>query len=122
MRRRLTSSEHDEQTAVIRWWDVACKVYGFPYFALMAIPNAGKRSYGAAAWMRSEGLRVGIPDLFLAVPRCGLGGLWIEMKRGRNKPSGPQHLVIEYLSMQYAVIVAYSADEAIAAIKAHLRA
>ena len=114
---RPVASEHAEQVAVIQWWDRACRVYGFPPYVLMAIPNAGKRSYAAAAWMKAEGLRSGVPDMFLAIPRVALGGLWIEMKRGKNKPDAKQEEVMAYLSLRYAVRVCYSAEEAIATIK-----
>lgn len=120
MKRRLTASEHDEQAVVVQWWAHACSAYGLPHYALLAVPNAGKRSYAAAAWLRAEGLQPGTPDLFLAVPHGGKGGLFIEMKIGRNKPSESQEKMIRYLECGYECKVCYSADEAIAAIKVYL--
>lgn len=122
MKRRLTASEHDEQVCVISWWAHACSGYGLPHYALLAIPNAGKRSYAAAAWLRAEGLQPGTPDLFLAVPYRDKGGLWIEMKRKPNKPDESQEKMIRYLECGYEVRVCYSADEAINVIKAYLGA
>lgn len=124
MTRTLHPSEHAVQASVIQWWDIACKGYKLPPYALMAIPNAGKRSYAAANWMRAEGLRKGVPDLFLAVPSMGESacGLWIELKVGRNKPSAEQLALIKFLRVGYRVEVCYSAEEAIHCIKEYLAA
>lgn len=131
--RKPRATEHQEQAAVIAWWAHACKGYGLPEFALMAIPNAAKRSYALAARMRKEGLRAGIPDLFLAArPKKYWGsggpadydyfpGLWIEMKRKPNKPDANQQAVLLYLRQRgYHCVVAWSAEEAIRAVKAYL--
>ena len=127
MVRTLKISEHDMQTIVCSWWAHACGTYGLPHYALLAIPNAGKRSYAAAAWLRAEGLQPGTPDLFLAVPKRDadpfwMGGLWIEMKRKPNKPDESQQKMIQYLECAYTVRVCYSADEAISEIKRYLGA
>ena len=121
MRGRTT--EHAEQMAVCQWWRLACKTYKLPEFALFAIPNAAKRSMALAAYMKAEGLRSGIPDLFLAMATATYcSGLFIEMKVKPNKPQPEQNKVIAYLRTEgYAVEVCYSADEAIAAIKEYLQ-
>lgn len=127
MRRAAKSSEHQEQAAVIRWWSYGSSRCGLPEFALMAIPNAAKRSYALANRMKMEGLRKGIPDLFLAVPSNlanaqRVYGLWIEMKKKPNKPSTEQIEVLSFLQDKgYFVQVCYSADEAIKAIKEYLK-
>ena len=118
--RRIRSTEHDEQVAVCQWWAAACASYGLPERALLAIPNAARRSYALASYMKAEGLRAGTPDMLLAVPHRNLGGLWIEMKRKPNKPSDEQIEMIDFLECGYAVKVAYSADEAIDTIKEYL--
>lgn len=50
----------------------------------MAIPNGGRRSSITGARLKAEGVRAGIPDLFLAVPTDTSHGLWLEMKRKRG--------------------------------------
>ena len=118
-------SEHAMQAAVIDWWRLACRGYGLPEFALFAIPNAAKRSFRLAAYMRAEGMRAGVPDLLLAFGRWDrweLRGLFIEMKRKPNKVTPEQTLMIEYLlSEGYRVKVCWSSEEAIATIKDYLR-
>ena len=125
-------TEHAEQAAVFEW--AALMSNRYPALQLLfAIPNAGKRSYGAAAWMRNEGLKKGVPDMMLpSVYRPGQGnddeyllpnyaGLFIEMKHGKNKPKEEQLWWLNALEEEgYRCEVCYSADDAIAVIKDYL--
>lgn len=123
------TSEHTEQQAVFEWASLMSNRY--PELQLLfAIPNAGKRSYGAAAHMKAEGLRSGLPDLCLPIPRfrelpghgdTNYGALYIEMKRPGNKPKGNQlNWIGRLCAACNKVIVCYSADEAISVIKDYL--
>jgi len=38
----------------------------------------------------AEGVKRGVPDVFLPVARGGYHGLWIEMKYGKNKTTSNQ--------------------------------
>ena len=127
MKRTLRPSEHALQASIIDWWAIVCKRYGLPELALFAIPNAAKRSFKLAAYMKAEGLRAGIPDLFLAVALGAASGiivpgLFIELKTGRNKASLAQIAVAEYLRKAgYDVVFAWSFDEAVTAIRGYLK-
>ena len=117
-------SEHDSQRAVCDWWRLACKGYGLPEFSLFAVPNGGARHVAVARKLKAEGVRAGILDLVLTVPRIdlGCGALFVEMKRRPNKPSAEQEAVILYLRKRgYHAVVCYSAQEAITAISAYLK-
>ena len=76
-------TESDEQKWLFQW---AADVLGkYPELALMFhIPNEGKRSSRTGALMRREGLKRGVPDIFLPVPRGKYHGLFIELKRTKN--------------------------------------
>jgi hypothetical protein len=57
---------------------------------LFAIPNGGHRSKATAGILKSEGVRRGVADLFLAIPIMGMAGLFIEMKFKKGKQSAEQ--------------------------------
>lgn len=73
-------AEHREQVALMRWARYQEKV--IPELrSLFAIPNGGHRNIATARKMKAEGVKRGVPDLCLAVPRGEYHGLYIELKR-----------------------------------------
>ena len=85
----LGMSEHAEQAALFRWAALASGVH--PELRLMFhVPNGGARSKATAGRLKAEGVRAGVPDICLPVPRNGLGALYIELKRSATpgKPRG----------------------------------
>lgn len=118
-------TEHSEQCAVIAWadlqpYDNEHKIGAF----LFAIPNGGQRNKITAARLKAEGVRAGVPDLFLAIPRAPYSGLFIEMKRTKkslSKVSKEQRDKQALFSqIGYDVATCYGAEEAIKTIKAYL--
>lgn len=114
-------SEHKEQAAVIRWWDGtrhragAHLVYGLPIYALFSVPNSGRRSIMQAVWLKEEGLRRGIPDLQLAVPRGIYHGAVAEMKFGGGHETDEQTECLAFFKAQgYRTGVFWTAETAIA--------
>lgn len=73
-------TESTEQIHLFRW---AVLEYGkWPELELMYhVPNEGKRSYQTGQRMRMEGLKSGVPDICLPVPRGKYHGLYMELKR-----------------------------------------
>ena len=141
-KRQAMPSEHQEQAAVIQWWAVYAAAHKLDVRLLMAIPNgahlAGDDKSRAIQMvkLKATGLRVGAPDLLLAMPRRMLcpwvdgsrqqvetqdAGLFVEIKRLDGKLSADQHSFGLLLQAQgYAWVMAKGAGEAIAAIEAYL--
>ena len=118
----LSPSEHSEQTALIEWWRMYARWKSLPECLLMAIPNGGRRDAVTGARLHAEGVRAGIPDLFLAIASGEWHGLWIEMKRRRGGfLSDPQRTALLALKLEgYSTAVCYGWDEAREAIVDYL--
>lgn len=120
--KREGPSEHQEQCALIQWWRYECKLHGLPEFSLFAIPNGGQRNVIAGARLKAEGMRRGIPDLMLAVPRNNWHGLFLELKVAGNYPTAEQKEAMAFLiEQQYRAVLCYGAGEAISTIKEYLK-
>lgn len=117
-----STKEHTEQCEVIEWWEMRARDEGIDPRVLFAIPNGGVRHIGEAVKLKAEGVRKGIPDLFLAHPVAPFHGLFIEMKKSRGgKVSDDQRECIQFLSNEgYACTVARGADDAISCIDTYL--
>jgi hypothetical protein len=87
MARPASPLEHEEQSALFERTTYA--VAALPELAwLFAIPNGGYYlSPRAAGRLKAQGLKAGVPDTCLPVPRGRYAGLWIEMKRRDAVPS-----------------------------------
>lgn len=76
----MTPTEGEEQATLFHWCEMVKGKY--PELQLLFhIPNGGERRKSEAARMKAEGVKPGVPDLFLPVARGGYHGLFIEMKR-----------------------------------------
>ena len=95
----------------------------YPEIDLMFhIPNGGSRNKLEAANLKKQGVKAGVPDLFLPVSRGGYHGLFIELKHGKNKPTEKQTEWLKSLNEQgYAVAVCYGCEEASEKILKYLK-
>lgn len=112
--------EADEQETVIAW--AAWGSGQYPELGLIFhIPNGGSRNVKEAKNLKRQGVKAGVPDLFLPAAKHGYHGLWIEMKYGKNRTTPKQDWWINHLKKQgYFVRVCYGADEAIKVICSYL--
>lgn len=75
-------TEHAHQTALFVWAaQESPPCIRADLRSLFAIPNGGKRDAITAARLKAEGVRAGVPDIFLPVGKGRHLGLFIEMKR-----------------------------------------
>lgn len=116
-------SEAAEQTALLRWTELARAQYPALRW-LLAIPNGlAASSKGAAKRMKEQGMKAGVPDLFLPAPIPPHAGLWIEMKnRQGGRVSDVQREWHAYLAEAgYRVEVCRGWDEARLTLLDYLR-
>lgn len=117
--------EKDIQKALIEWSQyVPCRTHGgYIFDYLFATPNGGYRKLLEAVELKRQGVKAGVPDLFLALPSKGHHGLFLELKRDNKcKVTEAQNCFIERMKLVgYEAFVAYSLDEAISIIQNYLR-
>lgn len=81
--REPTPTEDAEQIMLFRWAEWQSGKY--PALHMMHhIPNGGKRGKAEAGRFRAMGVKAGVPDICLPVPKNVYAGLYIEMKRQRG--------------------------------------
>jgi len=93
-------SESQEQQALFQW--AAYNELNIPeLYLLHAIPNGGKRHITTAVRLKKEGVKSGVPDIFLPVANKKYHGLYIEMKdRKSGTTSDNQKIWIDNLYAQ----------------------
>ena len=126
-KRQAMPSEHQEQATVIAWWAIYAAAHKLDERLLMSLPNGahlagdGRQRAIQMHKLKATGLRVGAPDLLLAIAAGMAHGLFIELKRLDGKLSAEQHSFGMLLQSQgYAWVMAKGAGEAIRAIEAYL--
>lgn len=84
-------TEEQEQATLFQWANA--NRHTFPELALLyAVPNGGYRSPVTAAHMKRTGVKRGVPDMCLPVPRKGKHGLYIELKRLKGGKVSPDQI------------------------------
>lgn len=97
-------SESAEQIGFLRWFETA-----FHGVRIFHIPNGGHRAMTVAKKLKDEGVRSGVPDLYVPAWK-----LWVEMKRATGgRLSAEQKDWIAYLEgIGDTVLVAHGAKDA----------
>lgn len=119
--RYALKSEDTEQINVFSWAEWNRQRY--PALKLLHhIPNGGSRNKAEAVKLKQMGVRAGVPDLHLPVPRGVYCGLYIEMKydRGRVERSQKEFLQAAAEAGNFCV-VCYGADMAIRVLEEYMQ-
>ena len=112
-------SEASEQAALMQF--AALYQAQIPELAwLHHIPNGGRRDKVTAVQLKAQGVKTGVWDLFLPVPRNGKAGLYIEMKWGDNDLTKEQRAFRAFVEPHYATEVCYSWQHAATVLLAYL--
>lgn len=99
--------EAQEQEAIFQW--ISYNTTKYPELQLLFhIPNGGYRNKSEAINLKRQGVKAGVPDLFLPVARNKYHGLFIELKAQENKATQKQNDWIAHLRTQsYAAEVCH---------------
>lgn len=115
-----TSKEALEQEWLMNW----CRANRIKYpelELLFHVPNGGSRNTREAINLKKQGVKPGVPDLFLPVARGKYHGLFIEMKATGNKCTDFQEKWIKDLVKEnYCCVVAYGWEVASIALMEYL--
>ena len=116
-----TANEDIEQETLMQWTVYAMGMY--PELKLLYhVPNGGKRNTAEAAHLKRQGVKAGVPDLCLPVPRGSYHGLYVEMKAKSNQPTEAQIQWLESLSAQgYKTAVCWGFEAAQRVIESYLQ-
>jgi hypothetical protein len=136
-----TPTEHAQQTALFMWAALPETLKLYPSLKYMfAIPNGGLRMPAIANRLKAEGVKSGVPDVFLPVPLTiehrgthgmvswtNCTGLFIEMKRPGTMDqregivSDAQYNFMDFLArVGYVTAVCYTFEDARNTIIAYL--
>lgn len=114
-------NEHQLQASIIEWsaWMGVSK---YPELKMLfAVPNGLFTTAASAGKAKAEGLKSGVPDLILPVPRGGHTGMALELKVGKNKPSDNQLWWLRNLhSYGWYTVVCWTYEDAVAAFEEYL--
>lgn len=101
-------SEATLQVHCVRWFKIQ-----FPKYALRIFhpANGGSRNPIEAANLKKQGVLPGVCDVLITIPRNGYGGLFCELKAGRNGLSEHQEAFIAEHEQDYSCHVVRSLEE-----------
>ena len=88
-------SEHQEQAALFEWAERVERRYPELQW-LYAVPNGGHRHKLTAIKLKAEGVKPGVLDVHLDIPRHNYHGWRGELKVNNNKPTKSQKKWIEH--------------------------
>lgn len=107
-------SESSIQKTVMQWVNLNPLLRGF----IIHIPNEGKRTSRYGKSLKDMGMRPGVSDLFIALPRHGYCGAWIELKSKKGILSDSQKAFLTDMSEQnYYINVCWTIEKAIETIR-----
>lgn len=119
---RARDLEWEQQVEVIDRFAIAHPVHAG---LLIHIANGGSRRNAFEGWrLKRAGVRPGVSDLFLALPRGGHHGLWIEMKAlGVQRPRATkdqERWLLRMTDLGYRAELCVGADAALQVLDDYL--
>lgn len=100
--------EHENQAAFFDLLRVNEGKYPFLKW-IYAVPNAALRGKRERSRILAEGLKAGVSDVCVPIPRKGFHGAYMEFKFGKNTVQANQKEFMEFVTAQgYTTVVVYS--------------
>ncbi|WP_428383609.1 hypothetical protein [Nevskia ramosa] len=135
IRKRRRHLEDDHQAALFEWAAIARFTAppraDKPFIGewMFAIPNGGKRDPIEGARLKLQGVKAGVSDVMLPIPRKGYAGMWLELKtpatnaaaKGDTSPAQREWRDM-MLAAGYLAVIVYGWDEAKRHIEQYLSA
>lgn len=121
MKQVIVPKETQEQKQLIAWCEYQKNIY--PELDLIFhIVNEGKRSKRTGAELKRMGMKKGVPDICLPVPKGKHHGLWIELKADKTKRATKEQKewLVKLTKQGYKAVMCYGAEDAITVIKEYL--
>lgn len=142
-KKKRKNEEFSMQCQLVSWWSENCARFGVPEMLLWHTPNSAV--YGGSKTQREKmgamlkrlGQRSGVPDLFLAVAKCGEvpaipgspymfpewhHGLFLELKAPKGIVSPEQTAMLAELQRQgYSTAVCWTLEDAQKVISDYLK-
>lgn len=117
----MTESQH--QSNVIKWSQQPLIRSKYPELELLFhIPNGGKRDIIEAKHLKQQGVKRGVPDLCLPVPKGKYHGLYIEMKTETGRTSEYQAWWLRKLEENgYYCAACHGWEEAVKCLEDYLK-
>lgn len=114
-------TEDEAQAAVFQWAELAIGAY--PCLKLLYhIPNEGKRSVSYGARLKRLGMKKGVSDICLPVPRGGYHGLYVELKVKGGKPTPEQKEFLRSVNIEgFLGVVCFGSRDAIRLIERYVK-
>ena len=107
-------AEHHDQSDFISWCLINEQRLPPLTMIYANVNGAWTKNLGEARKLKREGLKSGVPDLFLAFPTRRYSGFFIEMKYGKNTTSVSQVKWLKKLAaVGYKCKVVYGRENAI---------
>ena len=115
---QIVATERQENFALMNWVNHQYEIRE----VFLHIANEYKGNAIGGKIRQRIGVKPGVSDYFLPIPKGNYHGLWIELKRKKNAIcSVNQKVWIEKMqNLGYAAYFCYGADEAIKCIKTYM--
>ncbi len=114
----MRNLESTIQCNFMQWLKLQCPAVHAVSFAIV---NGGARTKSYGSRLKREGMKAGVPDVFIAYPTYKHPGMWIEFKSAKGRVSPEQKRMMGLLTERgYRVEVCYNFDQAMEAVNSYL--